>query len=56
MKSDSDIYIQVAEKKMWLNCRIPSHFEAIPLKQWLGGYIATQLRGGAVAWLCGLMA
>ena len=28
---------------LWLNCRIPGHFKAIPLKQWRRGY--------AISWL-----
>ena len=34
-----------AAKYARLNCRIPGHFKAIPLKQWLRGYAATRLRG-----------
>ena len=34
-----------AAKYARLNCRIPGHFKAIPLKQRLRGYAATRLRG-----------
>ena len=35
--------------------KVSSSIFTIPLKQWLGGYVATQLRGGAATWLRGLM-
>ena len=42
-----------AAKYARLNCRIPGHFKAIPLKQWLRGYAATRLRGYAATRLRG---
>ena len=45
-----------AAKYARLNCRIPGHFKAIPLKQWLRGYAATRLRGYAATQLRGYVA
>ena len=57
------IHVQEGSREwmnLWLDCRIPGHFKAIPLKQWLRGYAVTWLlriaghfEGYVAAGLCG---